>query len=144
MSLSQQQVIDRYNQGKSGKGGNIISTGNVLYSYGVHFPMIARVTVNGVNITLGTYHSYSRTTANHLTKCGARNADFLVIRPTDNPSKAKQEIITALTYYLSKAQETALKAARARKHKQYHIDQQNQWLSMYKKATDLLAKGETA
>ena len=99
MSYSHKAVIQNFvNGGRDRKGGNIFSVGNVLYSYGYHFPLLVRTT-DGKRIM--NADKYSVSTSNHQ-RLAIRTADVsfpfsafqglcrqykLFAHPYDNPEK---------------------------------------------------------
>lgn len=53
-------------QSKAGNGRNFFYEGDIIYSYGYHFPIAKHVEFNGEKAVLFTLQTYSNTTAKHI------------------------------------------------------------------------------
>lgn len=65
MSKSHNAVVQGFKNGKAYKGSNIFSEGNILYSYGRHFPLAVRRAGINKSYVLLNADKYSNTTSRH-------------------------------------------------------------------------------
>jgi hypothetical protein len=67
MAFSQSQLVNRFKDGKtSGKASNMYIEGDVMYSYGAHFPLLVRTPWGFVL----NADRYSSSTSQHQSECG--------------------------------------------------------------------------
>lgn len=101
--------------------GNVFFSGDIIYSYGHHFPMARHVTNDkGQTAILFTCRTYSVTTAKHLSEL--RRAIPASI-PVFKCSNVTANLCNAqLAYYQDEIDEAVSKAEKSIKYKQHHID----------------------
>jgi len=69
MKLTNSEVIKRFIGGENGKSGHMFISGDVLYSYGYHFPLLVRMRNWGKDKFLLNADKYSVTTSSHQSSC---------------------------------------------------------------------------
>lgn len=151
--MNNRTVAENWRQqtNKAKNGSSMYYEGNVIFSYGPHFPMalLTSSTYNGKAIVLQNAYTYSNSTAKHLNHMRPQcYSDAVVKMPTDllkrftealeykytRDSKAELKNLTA-SYINGQIKESEGKMARARKLKDFHASN----IEEYKVELDILA-----
>lgn len=100
--------------------GNLFFDGNVIFSYGRHFP-IARHVANksGKTAVLFTTATYSVTTAGHCSSVRSAISHLTVFHVPDVWADTREKHHTNLRDYAERISKTLLRTARARKNKEW-------------------------
>lgn len=115
--------------GKDKKGFNMYSRGNIIFSYGEHFP-IARI-MEVSRIVLMTSEGYSVSTAKHksytwrgIHKAGLKAfvVPFVLAGNSHSDESNRQEHMANALSYKGRIQEAYNKAKRARTYKDMHLE----------------------
>jgi len=124
------------NHGRN-SGGSFYFNGNIIYSYGQHFP-IARILPD--DVALITTQSYSVTTAAHISRTYAALSHYKSFSVNNVLADTKPEHRDNLKGIIASYQDALLSAGRARTYKQIHIDRADRLYSQavaYSKAFKL-------
>ena len=117
--MTNQQVANEWYMGREAKTANIFVEGNIIYSYGHHFPMASFN--NGA--ILFTTESYSNTTAKHkLCVFRAIDSTDKVFHVPDVLAQTKEQHIENVRSYNDRIEYAITKRDRARKYKDFWQD----------------------